>query len=416
VLQLIARGDQVFSLGSEGRIQTWRSGQGATSSWQRQLTPVRRLALLGKGVLVTSHDDGSLRRWHGDRLAGFGYGASAGIRQLLGLQDGRILAAAASPRLSLLKPEPTSARPVNSGQQGVWSLLVRGNGEVISGGEDGSLRRWQQEVPLGAPLASGQGSVTAVLSLPNGDLLSGGRITQAGQDLGGVRRWRGLSALSGVAPLGSGPIRQLLADGGQDVLAIHDNGSSGSALLRFRLDGGVPVPLGVPEAQPPPFITSLVRLPSGELLSAGKSKGELRRWQRDASRRLRLIEVIPTGLEGIGSLTLLEGGRQLLIGSVDRRSSQEVVTFDLRSHQVVGRPVPLGKDAGWASALAVLPDRGLVIGTTKGELRWLQPRRILAAACAELPELSSASRLRSTMASDAVSPDLKRFARQACKR
>ena len=415
VLQLIARGDQVFSMGSEGRIQTWRSGQGGTISWQPQPSPVRRLALLGGGDLVTSHDDGSLRRWHGDRLVGLGYGASSGIRQLVGLQDGRILAAAAGPRLSLLKPEPpTSARPVNSGQQGVWSLLVQGNGDVISGGEDGSLRRWRQERPSAAPLATGQRSVMALTLLPNGDLLSGGSlISDAGQELGTLRRWRGLTALSGAMPLGPGPIRQLLADGGEDVIAIHDNGSSGSALLRLRLDTGMPRALGAPEALPPPPISSLVRLPNAELLSAGKSNGELRRWQRDASSRLHLIEVIPTGLEGISSLTLLEGGRQLLIGSVDSRSSQEVVIFDLRSHQLLGRPVQLGKDTGWASALAVLPDRGLVIGTARGELRWIQPRRILAAAC---EELLSPSSLQSTMATDAVNPDLKDLALHACKR
>lgn len=417
VLQLIARGDQVFSLGSEGRIQTWRSGQGASTSWQSQLTPVRRLTLLAGGDLVTSHDDGSLRRWHADRLAGLGYGASAGIHHLEGLQDGRILAAADGPRLSLLKPEPTSARPLNSGQQGVWSLLVRGDAEVISGGEDGSLRRWRQERPLGAPLASGQGSVMALTSLANGDLVSGGSLMGPdGQELGSLRRWRGVSASGAALPLGKGPIRQLLTDDGDALIAIHDNGSSGSALLRLRFDAGVPQPLGAAEAVPLPFISSLVRLPNGELLSASKSNGELRRWRRDPGRRPRLIEAIPTGLEGIGSLTLLAGGRQLVIGSVDNRNNQEVVVFDLRNHQLLGRPLQLGKDAGWASALALLPDQGLVIGTTRGELRWIQPRRILAEACAELGNTSS---LPATMATYRANPDLKslmRLARRTCKR
>jgi hypothetical protein len=294
---------------------------------------------------------------------------------------------------------------------------VRGDAEVISGGEDGSLRRWLREKPLGAPIVTGQSSVMALTSLRNGDLLSGGSlIGRDGQEFGSLRRWRGLNASGGAMPLGPGPIRQLLADDGQDVIAILDNGSSGSALHRLRLDAGAPKPLGAAEALPLPFISSLVRLPNGEILSASKSNGELRRWRRVASSRLRLIEAIPTGLEGIGSLTLLEGGRQLVIGSVDNRSSQEVLVFDLRNHQLLGRPVQLEKDKGWASALAVLPDKGLVIGTTRGELRWIQPRRILAEACAELGNTSG---LPATMASYRATPDLKslmRLARQICKR
>ena len=428
VVQLVARGDQVISLGTEGKIQVWRPGQQATKTWQAMATkpmatkpmdsPVRRLASLGGADLITSHDDGSLRRWHGDRLAGLGYSASAGIRQLLGLKNGRIIAADAGQSLRLLQPSAPIDQPVDSGQLGIWSLLVQANGEVISGGEDGSWRRWRHGKPVGAPLATGQGSLWALGALANGDLISGGnQLLDSGEELSSLRVWRGSTALAGPVPSGMGPIRQLLPAGPGQILAIGDGGnadgaSSVSQLRRWRIGGGTPVPLGAPEALPSPRINSIVRLPGGDLLSASRIDGKLQRWQIDAGR-LRRGEAIPTNLESIGSLTLLEGGRHLVIGSVDRRSGgQDVMILSMESSEWVGSPLKL-RD-GWASALAVLPDRGLVIGTTAGDLRWIQPQRILAAACSEL--LGGDARGRSQTASDAAGQEVERLARQACKR
>jgi WD40 repeat protein len=423
VVQLISRGDQVISLGSEGKIQVWRPGQQANKTWQAMAikamaTPVRRLAPLGADELITSHDDGSLRRWHGDRLAGLGYAASAGIRQLLGLKNGRILAADAGQSLRLLQPSAPIDQPVASGQQGIWSLLVQANGEVISGGEDGSLRRWRQGKPVGAPLATGQGSLWALGALANGDLISGGsELLDSGEELGSLRIWRGSTALSKPVPSGMGPIRQLLPAGRGQILAIGDGGiadsaSSVSQLRRWRIGGGTPVPLGAPEALLSPRINSIVQLPRGDLLSASRIDGQLQRWQFDGAS-LRRGKAIPTNLEGIGSLTLLEGGRHLVIGSVDRRSGgQNVMILNLESNEWVGSPLKLNQ--GWASSLAVLPDRGLVIGTTTGDLRWIQPQRILAAACTEL--LGGGTRGRSQTASDAAGLEVERLARQACKR
>jgi WD40 repeat protein len=428
VVQLVARGDQVISLGTEGKIQVWRPGQQATKTWQAMATkpmatkpmdsPVRRLASLGAADLITSHDDGSLRRWHGDRLTGLGYAASAGIRQLLGLKNGRIIAADAGQSLRLLQPSAPIDQPVDSGQLGIWSLLVQANGEVISGGEDGSWRRWRHGKPVGAPLATGQGSLWALGALANGDLISGGnQLLDSGEELSSLRVWRGSTALAGPVPSGMGPIRQLLPAGPGQILAIGDGGnadgaSSVSQLRRWRIGSGTPVPLGAPEALPSPRINSIVRLPGGDLLSASRIDGKLQRWQIDAGR-LRRGEAIPTNLESIGSLTLLEGGRYLVIGSVDRRSGgQDVIILNLESSEWVGSPLKLRE--GWASALAVLPDRGLVIGTTTGDLRWIQPQRILAAACSEL--LGGDARGRSQTASDAAGQEVERLARQACKR
>ena len=428
VVQLVARGDQVISLGTEGKIQVWRPGQQATETWQAMATktmatkamatPVRRLAPLGKAELITSHDDGSLRRWHGDRLAGLGYASSAGIRQLLGLDNGRILAADAGQNLRLLRPSAPIDQPVASGQLGIWSLLVQPNGEVISGGEDGSLRRWRHGKPVGAPLATGQGSLWALGALANGDLISGGnQLLDSGEELSSLRVWRGSTALSKPVPSDMGPIRQLLPAGPGQFLAIGDGGnadgaSSVSQLRRWRIGSGTPVPLEAPEALPSPRINSIVQLPAGDLLSASRIDGKLQRWQIDAGR-WRRGEAIPTNLESIGSLSLLEGGRHLVIGSVDRRSGgQDVMILNLESNEWVGSPLKLRE--GWASALAVLPDRGLVVGTTTGDLRWIQPQRILAAACGEL--LGGGVRARSQTASDAAGKEVERLARQACKR
>jgi hypothetical protein len=209
-----------------------------------------------------------------------------------------------------------------------------------------------------------------------------------------------------------GTIRQLLLEDGGTVLGIMDGEAGASVLRRWQVSSGAPVERAGGEALPPPRINSLVHLAGGDLLSASRFDGQLQRWHRDGKGGLRRGAVIPTDLEGIGSLALFNEGRQLLIGSVDRRSGgQDVRIFDLSSREWVGRPLRL--NSGWASALAVLPDRGLVIGSTSGELRWIQPRRILAAACAEL---GSGGLDSWTTATDSAGVEVMRLARQACRR
>ena len=384
VLQLVAQAGRVLSLGSEGTIQTWQPGQPAASRWQRLATPVRRLAVLPAGQRVSSHDDGSLRLWRGDRAAAMGYASSAAIRQLLALRNGQLLGADPSGRLLLLAPAEGIAQPVPSGQQGVWSLLALGDGELISGGEDGTLRRWRRERALGPSIPTGQGAILALAPLAGGDLLSGGSLLSSqGEEQSSLRRWRGSTALTPPIPTAMAPIRALLPSGGEDLLAFGDGPEGNSRMRRWRVSGTVPAAQGPPFALPPPRLNHLVRLANGDLLSASRLDGLLRRWHPDGKGALRRGEEVATGLDGIGSLSLLQDGRHLAIGGVDRRSSgQEVRLLDLRGGRWVGRPIAL--EAGWASALAVLPEHGLVIGSTAGQLRWLEPRRILAAACREL--------------------------------
>ncbi len=125
VVRLLARGDTVFSLGSEGQLATWLPGQPATTLLGRQSVPVRHLVLLQNGELVTSHDDGSLRRWRGGQPVELGYAATADLGALMVLPGGRLLAADGAGALHLLDPAPVPDwMPVDSGQQGVWSLVV----------------------------------------------------------------------------------------------------------------------------------------------------------------------------------------------------------------------------------------------------------------------------------------------------
>jgi hypothetical protein len=210
-----------------------------------------------------------------------------------------------------------------------------------------------------------------------------------------------------------GPLRGLLSVGDDEVFSIADDGSRGSALQHWRLRAGEAKALGAPEALPAPPINSLVWLRNDELISASKIDGELRRWQRDGGTRLRQLAVLPTSLEGIGSLALLQGERHLAIGSTDSRPNQEVVIFDLRTRQIVGRPLPLGEGNGWATALAVLPDRGLLIATSGGKLRWIQPQRILATACAQLDWDDDKP---TNLTTNGLGPVVKPLAQRACKR
>jgi len=413
VVHLLARGDTVFSLGSEGQIATWLPGQPATTPLRRQSVPVRHLVLLQNGELVTSHDDGSLRRWRGGQPVELGYAATADLGALVVLPGGRLLAADGAGALHLLDPAPLQDwMPVDSGQQGVWSLVVQPNGEVISGGEDGSLRRWRQGRALGPPIPSGQGSIRALLGLPNGDLISGGnQITASGEESSSLRRWRDARHGGPAVGAGLGPIRQLLEDQPGAMLSLADGVEEGSLLRRWRLAAGAPVAVAPAAPLQPPRINSIVRLPGGDLLSASRISGALQRW-RPRANDLQRGELISTGLNGVGSLATMEGGRRLLIGSTEGRSGgQDVMIMDLGSREWVGRPLRL--QSGWASALTVLPDQGVVIGSTTGQLRWIQPRRILARACAEIGRATGAAGRSSARVTQA---DVLRLARRACSR
>lgn len=410
IVQLLARGDRVFSLGSEGGVRTWRVGQAATAPWPTGPVPVRQLTLISDGDLVSSHDDGSLRRWRGGKLVELGYASSSGIRLLAGLEGERLLGADSNGDLHLLRPGAPILPSVDSRQNGVWSLLPLANGEVVSGGEDGSLRRWRRGRPVGSPVATGQGSLLALARLANGDLLSGGSLQgPSGERKGSLRRWRGEIAIGPPVPTQPGTIRQLLPEGNEEVLGVADGEAEGSVLGRWRVDRGAPIALGSPNVLPPPRINSLVRLPDGNWLSASRLDGQLRRW-RWRGGALEPGGETATGLDGIGSLAVLAGDGTLVIGSVDRRSGgQEVRVLDLHSQEWLGQPLKLTK--GWASALAVLPNQGLVIGTTEGELRWIEPRRILAAACGELGQDQRSRHQQTTNRTQRL---VARLARQAC--
>ena len=155
VLQLVAHGSTVLSLGGESRVQAWRPGQAEATPWQpKAARAVRQLLPLPNGALVSSHDDGSLRLWSVRGESRLGYAASADLRHLLALRDGQLLAAAASGRLHVLNPAAAIDQPRNTGQGAVLSLLAQGLDDLVSGGEDGSLRRWRQRKPLGGPIRS----------------------------------------------------------------------------------------------------------------------------------------------------------------------------------------------------------------------------------------------------------------------
>jgi hypothetical protein len=103
-------------------------------------------------------------------------------------------------------------------------------------------------------------------------------------------------------------------------------------------------------------------------------------------------------------------GNQPITPPIATGMGQDVRILDLRSRAWVGRPITL--DAGWASALAVLPDQGLVIGAANGQLRWIQPRSIVAAACQELAPGVTRPR---TAGQDAPVADVSRLVRRACE-
>ncbi|MFN9692407.1 MAG: NACHT and WD repeat domain-containing protein [Synechococcaceae cyanobacterium] len=212
VKQLLAWGDQVLSLGSEGRVELVNP---STGSSQQLALPGRGtrpdvdqlLALAGGQALLSFHSDGSLRLWQAEgaapglnapRLQAVGQADSDELLQRVDLRGGRLLAADASDKLHLIQhPDPRGRAGerggiVSTGLKSVNSLLAGPGHQLISGGGvDGRLCFWEAGRRL-SPLAvvpGGQGGnclagslgsegtpqeATAVLLAPlaNGAMLS----------------------------------------------------------------------------------------------------------------------------------------------------------------------------------------------------------------------------------------------------
>ncbi len=444
---------------------------------------VERLAVVDGGrALVSLHSDGTLRLWHvkgsaaasgGVELLSKGQADSKDLPKLEHLHDGRLLAADGNNQMHLIRvPDPRSgeldlAGAVTSGHQAVNALLAVPDDRLVSADQtDGRLCFWElgkriKRLPVqlrgaGGPCLTGNlggpgadQSATGVLLAPlqNGSLLSATNLSQttsSGTAMNSVvlQRWQPATGRRAedwtveriATPKSWHTITSLEPAGGAELLAL-DLEPSGLSTKLWRwnpLQHSTPSrqirPVG-PHGEGIAFSSwRAVPLPGGEWLTASSASGALQRWRAQGPARLWLRETIETGLNSINTLTVLPGDRYALIASGQQTQEEGVVqVFDLREHTWVGQPIPvtrpLGATSGTvaATALAILPEGGLAIGTNTNQANLLviQPARILEKACQQLIPLLDRSEQQQVSPSPlqrrGIPPAVLQLSRKACK-
>jgi WD40 repeat protein len=473
VKQLLAWGDQVLSLGSEGRVERVNLARGTSQQLElpgRGNRPDvdQLLSLAGGKTLLSLHSDGSLRLWHREsgspglgvlRLQAVGQADSNELPLLVGLGDGKLLAADPSDKLHLIQhPDPHEVAGertdlVSSGLKTVNALLARPGNQLISGGgDDGRLCFWVTGRRL-EPLAMGQGRAASncrvgslgsegkeqqagavvLAPLPDGAMLSATNVSgnpgtempensvvfQSWQQAGGKAQapW-GFQRIPSPAAWTS--LQDMLAADAGEMLGLGSQAANPTRTLLWRWNPLRPRE-GENKSKGDVSWFKAVRLPNGDLLTAEAEGGSLRRWRPQGTASLLASETLDTGLDAIGALALLPGNRYLVIASGQRTGEAALVqVFDLLEKVWVGQPIPVprpfGQDSGTvaATALAALSDNGLAIGTNRGDLLVIEPQRIQVEACRKLaPLLRGGYGLQRSRSG--IPPAVTRLSREACK-
>lgn len=479
VKQLLLWGNQVLSVGSEGRVERLTpaggTGQLLELPGRGPRPDVDQLVPLAGGALLSVHSDGSLRMWirkpsagqDGMQLQAVGQADSKDLRQLVDLRDGTLIAVDASHKILLIQhPDPRAGEAERtgvtpSGQTAVNALLARPGNQLISGGgDDGRLCFWVAGTRLERlALGQGQGGSHCLMGelgtagqdqeagavflapLPGGGMLSATNLTlHPGTDRPEntvvVQRWhqgagnepRPWSAQRLPTPPPWSTIQDLLTAGDGELLSLGSQGSDPSRPMVWRWNplrpGAAPLALQIQDRESMPkeplAWVKAVLLPGGDLLSADPVGGYLQRWQPQGKANLVATQAMDTGLEAISALALLPGGRYLVIASGQLTGeAASVQLFDRVQKVWVGQPIPVPRPFGQASgtvtatALALLPENGLAIGTNRGDLLTIQPRRIQEQACRELaPLLRGGSLLQRSRAG--MPPGVSRLSSKAC--
>jgi hypothetical protein len=429
----------------------------------------------GGEALLSVHADGTLRLWRSEvnptgqgamQELAVGQADSNDLVQMAPLRHGELLALDSNHKLHRIRhPDPNSDQAqrtgsVASGQKAISALLARPGDQLISGGnEDGRLCFWSTGnglKPLAMKAREGvdhcltgnlspkdrdQEATGVVLApMPGGAMLSATNITR---NSGGenpenavvVQYWqppgqgKEVWAAQPVRPSQSwSTMQEALSTGEGEVLSLGTRNQDPTHRQLWRWNPLRPKATVLEVAlrdqrdqrKPPPDWLQAVLLPGGDLLSAAPVRGWLQRWQPEGKASLRAAETIETGLDAIGALAVLPGGHHLVIaGGQQSGEVAGVQVFDLRKGIWVGQPIPVPRPFGQASgtvaatALAILPDNGLAIGTNRGDLLAIQPRKIQAEACRELaPLLKSGSLLQRSRSG--IPTGVTQFARRAC--
>ena len=342
------------------RWTTRRISRAMSGELGRHSGPVRAVAVLANGRVVTGGQDGRVLAWDPDRPgtspAEIGQ-LDSWVNAIAVLADGRVVTGGEDGRVLVWDPDRPGTTPAELGHHtGVYAAAVLADGRVITGGHDGRVLAWDPGRPGTSPAGIGQqdGEVWAVAVLADGRVVSGG-------EGGRVLAWDPDQPGTGPAELGQHDYWvyavAVLADG-----RVVTGGSDGRALA-WDPDQPGTSPAGISHHDRE--VTAVAVLADGRVVTGGPD-GRVLIWDPDRPGS--------SGAEmgyddrGVNVVAVLADGR-VLTGDPDGR----VLVWDPDRPRT--NPAEPGHRYGRVQAVAMLGDGRVVTGDWDGRVLVWDPDR-----------------------------------------
>jgi len=247
----LPRKGQLISAGSDGNhgmLFSWNKGRKdsllTTTEGTAPVSPINAMIAAKNGVLITGHQDGTLRWWtlqdegssEGLGPAGFQHSGLQPVNQLLSLAGNRFVSAggpAGEERLRWWKGStPLSPQVVTIPHDRLTSMVRWKGNQVITGGYEGSLQLWSNGKREGPAVKTSHNTQVWSLLKLRGNLLHGPVLLTGGEQ-GNIRIWT--SEIRNAGPdsqadheslnTGQSRIVAMLENKAGDLISAADDGS-----------------------------------------------------------------------------------------------------------------------------------------------------------------------------------------------
>jgi len=297
--------DRLATGGKDQRVRLWdlRGLAFALADSKIRLRPANAVSICPGGEVVTGGADNQLLLWkqaspRGEKVGDHGSAISAVIT----LSDGRIVSCGIDSELCLWDPAAKSRRPISRDRASGVVLAALENDLVVTGGYDGQVRLWN---PAGESasvlLGRHRGPVVALAALGDGRVISGGTagdiIMWERDRPGDGREFEPYDTRLNALAVVSGH----LVGGGDD-----------GAIRTWNLTGRM---VNTVMAHENEWLTSLVALPSGRLISAG-TDDQMILWQF-ADRELRKVSSVACSVRALAARRISDGRESVAVAHVD---------------------------------------------------------------------------------------------------
>lgn len=222
----------------DGNFKIWEDGGKNGPTIRTGGPAISHIVEISNGVIITAHDDGTIRRWHNGKSIDNDGPIKADkwrLRDVVATKNGEFLTLddrgskitrwRKDQRVGEIKPPDTSRR--------IITLLNLGNGDLLTGYETGEVQRWRNYHKLGSPIKIVKGAIgTSLYKMfligVSDDMWMSATSGQMSNGNGRLRLWRNgepaensESINIGVVDTGRGEVKDIVLSKNGD-LVIHE--------------------------------------------------------------------------------------------------------------------------------------------------------------------------------------------------